>query len=303
MQHGAVAELLACTPMLSGLGSELLAAIILRGDTVRFRAGEPVTLAGTPADSTLYILEGKVALPEQISEESTQSLMPGSALTEMAMFIETDHYHNTIALDDVVALQISRELMGHLVFERPVLAECFATNIKNNLASIARSLNEMNAMLDNSAISEFDAESENASAEDSVAGDEEFENAPAPAVLAEDANVISDIQIDELSLDGFADIGTAEPLHEGSPFEAVSIEVSEALPVRDIMAELSAFSVPSDQTPPEQGHGQTAFPSLSPRQSHEEKEMTFSEQASPIYGLAGGPGSIDASLATDNSTR
>jgi len=289
--------------MLSGLGSELLSAIILRGDTVRFRAGEPVTLAGTPADSTLYILEGKVALPEQGSLESTPSLEPGSALTEMAMFIETDHYHNTIALDDVVALQISRELMGNLVFERPVLAECFATNIKNNLASIARSLNEMNAMLDNSAIAEPEDELEIATAEDTVTGNEEFEIAPPHAVLWEDANVITDIQIDELSLDGFADYGAAEPPLEGSPFEAVNIEVSEAVPVRDIMAELSAFSVPSDQTPPAQEHGQTAFPSLSPRQSREEKEMTFSEQASPIYGLSGGPGSNGASHETGSSTR
>jgi hypothetical protein len=274
MQHGAVAELLACSPMLSGLGSELLSAIILRGDTVRFDAGQPVTLAGTPADSALYILEGRIALPEQGADDITPSLEPGAAISEMAMFVEMDHYHNSIALEDVVALQISRELMGHLVFERPVLAECFATNIRNNLTNIAKQLHELNAMLDESSLPEQEYEPEL----DTVV--EEFEFLPPPAAVSQSADETRDFQLPVLTLpelpcEGFGENAPEMNRLEVSLFETVKIEDNESLPVRDIMAELSRFSLPPGQTPPELEHDQTAFPNLSPRQSHEGLRTTF----------------------------
>ncbi|MHA1165147.1 MAG: Crp/Fnr family transcriptional regulator [Alphaproteobacteria bacterium] len=305
MQHGAVAELLARSPMLCGLGSELLSAIILRGDMVRYSAGQPVTLAGTPADSALYILEGRVSLPEQGADDIMPSLEPGAGLSEMAMFVETDHYHNTIALEDVVALQISRELMGHLVFERPVLAECFATNIRNTLANITRQLNELDEMLDESSLPEPEFEP------DTVV--EEFEFQPPPAVVSESADTMRDLQLPDLSLpdlslpeltlDGFGENGLEVSGPEENLFETAHIEDNEGAPVRDIMVELSQFSLRSSQTPPELEHDRTVFPSLAPRRSREETGPSVSGQASPIYGLAGGPGSSFASHAPGNSTR
>lgn len=245
MQHGAVAELLARSPMLCGLGSELLSAIILRGDMVRFDAGQPVTLAGTPADSAFFILEGRVALPEQGAEDKTPSLEPGSAISEMAMFVEMDHYHNSIALEDVTALQISRELMGHLVFERPVLAECFANNIRNNLTNVALLLQELDAELSASSLPEPEL--------DTGSGDMGYPLLPAPAMEPEAANTLEDFQLPELhelEVDMFgAENGEDSGAHEGAQ-------------VRDIMSELSQFSLPPSQSPPEPEHDQTVFPSL-----------------------------------------
>lgn len=245
MQHGAVAELLACSPMLCGLGSELLSAIILRGDMVRFDAGQPVTLAGAPADSAFFILEGRVALPEQGAEDKTPSLEPGSALSEMAMFVEMNHYHNSIALEDVTVLQISRELMGHLVFERPVLAECFATNIRNNLANIALQLQELNEDLSEISLPEPEL-------------DTGYDNAgyallPAPAMETEAAGTPGDFHLPELSVLE-ADMFAAENSESGGGVEGTQ--------VRDIMSELSQFSLLPSQTPPELEHDQTVFPSL-----------------------------------------
>ncbi len=255
MQHGVAAELLACTPMLGGLGSELLSAIILRGDTVRFSAGQTVTQAGTPADAALYILEGRIALLDQNVDDITPSLEPGAGLSEMAMFVETEHYHNTVAIEDVVALHISRELMGHLVFERPGLTECFAANIMNNLANTAKQISELDTMLEETHLPEPDPE------QDACAEDEIFSLPPAPAVVTESARAPDDFRFPELPQEGF---GENRP--EVTQFEILNIEDNKSAPVRDIMAELSQFSLRLDLIPPEPAHDQTAFPSLAPPQ-------------------------------------
>lgn len=291
MQHGAAVELLANTPMFSGLGSELLSAIIVKSDKVGFGAGQPVTLAGSLADAALFILEGKLALPEQGVGDFTPILERGAALSEMAMFVEMVHYHNTIALNDVVMLRISRELIGYLVFERPGLAECFAANIRNNLARTAQQLQELDASLAESALSALEPD------DGDFVHQPKFADMPESADLSQFADMTPDIHVSEhvseLPINGL----------EGNGFEQAHIKDNTGVPVRDIMAELSGFSLPSNQTPPRQAHDQTAFPNLSPRRSREAIQPTFSEQGSPIYDLAGGPGSTGASRVHGNSTK
>ena len=188
----------------------------------------------------------------------------------MIDFDREHHYHNAIALDDVVVLQISRELMGHLVFERPVLADCFATNIRNNLASIAQHLNEINAMIESSAFPEPEPEYEPEPGQEAVSpentqfGVDELESTPPQTVFSQGTDAPHSIQIHELSPEGFSDTGAVETPLPGSQFETLIIGDNESSPVRDIMAELSQFSFQPDQTPQEPGHGQTVFPNLAP---------------------------------------
>lgn len=280
MQHDAAVELLASTPMFNGLGSELLSAIIVKSETVQFGPGQPVTLAGSLADAALFILEGKLALPEQGAGDFTPVLEPGSALSEMAMFVETVHYHNTIALKDVLMLRISREIIGQLVLERPGLAECFAANIKNNLARTSQQLQELDGSLAETALSALELD------------DEDF------AAQPKFVEMTPDIPVAELPKNGIAANGV-----EGNGIKQADSEENTSVPVQDIMAELSGFSLQSNQTPPGRAHDQTVFPSLSPRRSREGIRPPFPEQGSPKYGLAGGPGSTGASRAHGNSTK
>ena len=69
MQHRAAIELLARTPMFSGLGGELLTAIYQTGDMLEFGVGQSLTSAGAPADAGLFILDGKATLIESEGHE------------------------------------------------------------------------------------------------------------------------------------------------------------------------------------------------------------------------------------------
>ncbi len=168
--------------------------------------------------------------------------------------------------------------MGHLVFERPVLPECFAINIRNNLTNIAKQLHELNAMLDGSSLPEYEPELE--SELDTVVEEFEFLPPPPPAAVSQSADEARDFQLPVLTLpelpsEGFGENAPEMNRLEVGLFETVNIEDNENLPVRDIMAELSRFSLPPGQTPPELEHDQTAFPNLSPPRSHEGLRTTF----------------------------
>ena len=100
MQHGAAVELLARAPLFRGLGGELLTAIVQMGDMLHFGAGQALALGGAPAYGGLFILQGKVSLenPEGCGLE------PGMSVSDMALFVETSHFCDAVAVDHVAEM-------------------------------------------------------------------------------------------------------------------------------------------------------------------------------------------------------
>jgi signal-transduction protein with cAMP-binding, CBS, and nucleotidyltransferase domain len=260
MQHGAVVELLARTPMFRGLGGELLTAIVQRGHLLRFGAGQMLAIAGEPADKSFFILEGKANFLDPEGNELDLELR---SINDMAMFVETNHFYGALAVDEVMVFSLPRDAMCSLMLEQPYLAGHFARSIKQNLAVTAESLRELDDMLDKSApeISKMD--------EPPLANEVAIE---APGVIA------------------FDEINAASEGMENGQRQAVQNSAMNGpagnLPVNNLLADLNAARENSDQIPPEQAHDQMAFPSHAPRQSPEVRPKTFSELVSPRYDQA-----------------
>lgn len=149
MQHGAAAELLARAPLFRGIGGELLTAILQGGELKRYSAGQVLAIAGTPAESTLFIIDGEVGLKDD-ARVCGGLLEAGSFLNQIAMFVETNNLFNAVALTDVTAVSLDADFMGRLLFWQPHLAGVFADNIKTNLAKMADTLRQLDRELEES---------------------------------------------------------------------------------------------------------------------------------------------------------
>lgn len=143
MQHGAAAELLAGTSLFRGLGGELLLAIIGRGETRRFSAGQPLAVAGARVEAALVILEGEAELEDASGLELGRVFGPGAILAPMGMFVETDHSAGMVAKSEVVALGLERGTVAQLMAEQPYLAAHFSHNVTQILASTTEVLREI----------------------------------------------------------------------------------------------------------------------------------------------------------------
>ena len=91
MQHGAAAELLARLPLLRGIGSEFLSAILSISVPQPFATHDILAIGGTSADGTLVIIDGEVGLYSENGRVFGEPLGPGLAISEMAMIVETHH--------------------------------------------------------------------------------------------------------------------------------------------------------------------------------------------------------------------
>lgn len=284
MQHGAAVELLARAPMFRGLGGELLTAILQRGDTHQFGAGQALAVAGEPAGECLFILEGNVTLLDPEGRELEHKLEPGMSLNDMAMFVETDHFFDAVAVDDVAVFKFQREAMGNLMVEQPYLAAHFASNIKHNLARTADTLRELDDTLARS-----------------TPEVPQFDDAPPATEVA--VKAVPDIAAGAVeSAASFMSNGSDGPVSNGASNDVLN-DMASDLPVQDLLADLNAARGPADQTPPEQGRGLKVFSSPAPRRSREVRPQSFSEPGSPIYGPDAGHGWSPANYARGNSTR
>lgn len=260
MQHGAVVELLALTPMFRGLGGELLTAIVQRGHLLRFGAGQMLAIAGEPADKSFFILEGNANFLDPEGNELDLNLR---SISDMAMFVETDHFYGALAVDEVMVISLPRDAMCSLMLEQPYLAAHFARSIKQNLAVTADSLRELDDMLDKSALV--------------IPKMDEPSQANVIAMEASGDVVLNEIAVVPCNIENGRELPVGNALMNGPAVD---------LPMNDLLADLNAARENADQIPPEQVHDQMAFPSHAPRQSREVRPQTFSELVSPKYDQA-----------------
>lgn len=143
MHTSSAAELLARVPIFRGVGEELLEVIEYVSAERRYKAGMPVVEKGTPAEGATLIVNGTAAQFDAGGETIRHQFGRGWLLSQMAMFVRIDPVATVLALEDVEALHIPREVMHQVILEQPGLAELFAYNIRRNLGHLTEVLKEM----------------------------------------------------------------------------------------------------------------------------------------------------------------
>ena len=91
-------------PLFASLKAEQLAEIAQRAEKLRFRAGDVITHAGTPADGAYLIVSGQAERLEQSNEGEREAIEPGSMIAEMAMLIDQEYHATVVARDRVLVL-------------------------------------------------------------------------------------------------------------------------------------------------------------------------------------------------------
>lgn len=301
MQYGASADLLSRLPLFSGLGNDTLLSIVQRCDIRPFSAGQVLSLADSPADAAILIIEGEVALHNAQGSPVGETRGPGAMLDEMAMFVTTDHFLGAVALSNGALLELSRHVFGQILAEQPALAHHFAQSTRQNLVRMADTLRELDSMLMQSEqlLKALPAKNEKPDAPrissyGQVNGSRENEQ---PDVLTPfgPREALSGLagRAAAASMNGEVKNGNGQTKNKASWSQQAS----------DLIAQLNAAITPSDQTPRVQEHDQTAFPNRVLRQSHEEPLPKTAMPGSPRHDQVAGRDSTAASHGRDSSTK
>lgn len=287
MQHGAAVELLSKSPLFYGLNMGLLSHIVQRCEFRTFGAGQVLSVAETPAESAVLIIDGEIALHDADGKSIGETRSRGALLDEAAMFVPTDHLYGAVALGSGSVLELPRYAMGRLLVEQPYLTQHFAYSTRQNLTRMADTLRELDQMLaqpadelegqpENDAVLEDAEENSSASNGDLPANMSPFGPRDALGGLVTRAH-------EDVSRDTDAPAGTTQK-------------------ATDLIAQLNAAISPAGQNPQEQGHDQTVYPNRVLHQSREERPQTNLALDLPKHDQDAGHDSTDASLEHDSST-
>lgn len=303
MQYGAAADLLSRLPLFSGLGNDTLLSIVQRCGIRPFGAGQVLSLADSPADAAILIVEGEVALHDAKGKPVGEERGPGAILDEMAMFVTTDPFLGAVALGNGVMLELSRHVFGQIFAEQPGLAQHFAQSTRQNLARMADTLRELDSMLSESSglLPALPTDHEEESA--GKANGKSHANGSHANSINGRHNIMTPYGPREAlgSLAARAAAGPANDKAKNGNGHANGDDRSHQ--ASDLIAQLNAAITPSDQTRKELVRGRTAFPSRELHQSPEAIQPPSGVPGSPIHDQADDPDSIDASHGRDSSTR
>ena len=149
------------------------------------------------------------------------------SLNDMAMFVETSHFYGAVAVDEVAAVGLRRDVMSQILLEQPYLAAHFTRTIRQKLTMMESSLAELDHTLSLSIpdVPSFDDTPLTNWVSIEPAGD--FENGAA---------------------NGFTDVMSNEFDAHDSP--GVPDAMASGLPVQDLLADLNAARRHPDQIPP-----------------------------------------------------
>ena len=159
-------------PILSALGraalfadldAERIAAIAGIAERVVFKPGDVIVAGNTPADHAVVIAWGACTRADAVdahdalaAEVMTQAASQtdghagaGSVLSEMAMFVDTEHAETLIATTAVRALRLHREDMLGLLAADPDMADHLVQQVASRLHGVFDALAECEADLGN----------------------------------------------------------------------------------------------------------------------------------------------------------
>lgn len=294
MQHGAAVELLASSSMFRGLSGELLEAILQRGSIAHLCEGQTIARAGVPAEAALIILEGTAGLQDENGCDIEQIVGPGAVLCDMAMLIQTSHFHGAVARDAVTILSMSRVAMEQLMAANPQLAPQFAGNIRRNLAATAETLHQLDALLAEpiDVGPSLDTQPQMEETNPQIAASSMAPDQPAGETsdVANGEDKIAAPEDTDASIPEFLRQPAAVASHFSSLVNRPASATRATVPVHDLLTELKRASGALGQTRSTRERDRKDGPSPAPRQQRAETRRPFSAPALPRHGQAAGHG-------------
>ncbi len=165
-------------PLFAGLKPLQLTEIARHAERLKFRDGDVITQAGSPADGAYLIVSGEAERqPQSGSFDLAEPVEAGSLIGELGMLMEHTYGVTVVARGRVHCLKLAREAMLEQMREDEAMARHFRLLIEGRLAQAAAELRRIVDVLTG-----FSA---------SPASDEQpvEELAPAPAAVGEQSEV------------------------------------------------------------------------------------------------------------------
>jgi signal-transduction protein with cAMP-binding, CBS, and nucleotidyltransferase domain len=128
-------------PLFAGLKPQQLTEIARHAERVKFRDGDVITQAGSPADGAYLIVSGEAERqPQSGSFDLAERVEEGSLIGELGMLMEHTYGVTVVARGRVHCLKIAREAMLEQMREDEALARHFRLLIEGRLTQAAAEL-------------------------------------------------------------------------------------------------------------------------------------------------------------------
>jgi CRP-like cAMP-binding protein len=143
-----MASLLQRLPIFAGLKALQLAEIVNGAERLRLWPGDHLTKAGQPGDGAYLIVSGPAhRLADPGRAATSEPIMPGSLVGEMAMLVEHDYGSTVVARDRVFCLTLRRSARHAQMLEDATLAEHFHDRLTERLLDTAEELRRIDRAL------------------------------------------------------------------------------------------------------------------------------------------------------------
>lgn len=139
-------ELLRHIPMFANIEPSKLKLLAFTSERLTFRAGQDLCVQGEMGDAAFIIIEGlaDVLIDTPTGVTSVTTVGKNEVVGEIAILCDVPRTATVRALEDVVALRISKELFFRLVREFPTMA---VEIMRELAASLARTTSQLSQAL------------------------------------------------------------------------------------------------------------------------------------------------------------
>lgn len=128
-------------PLFAGLKPLQLTEIARHAERLKFRDGDVITQAGSPADGAYLIVSGEAERqPQSGSFDLAEPVEAGSLIGELGMLMEHNYGVTVVARGRVHCLKLAREAMLEQMREDEALARHFRLLIEGRLTQAAAEL-------------------------------------------------------------------------------------------------------------------------------------------------------------------
>jgi CRP-like cAMP-binding protein len=139
---------LARAPLLSDVGSDGLRLVAFSAETRWLAPGEILFEKGRPAEGGYVVVNGRIVLSAG-ARHPARIAGPGTLLSGLALFVETDHVVTATAQHAASVLAVPRSLFRRMLQEYPEAAETLRGRLRRRLLDDQSSLRATRRLLDN----------------------------------------------------------------------------------------------------------------------------------------------------------